>query len=118
MSEYAVLTYEYKEGEIERDLIFQRVMFQVTKDTSAYLMAHPHLTPQAPIAEVRIYPNITGGGIPEYDQYSSVYFLNQVAVDLCRECGLSLEYKGLVSYDVVKSFGYLVNMPYLPSSKR
>jgi len=118
MSKYLVVAFPRGREALSRDIAFQDATLRATDESLRLLSASPHKLALAALVEVRIYPKMS---IPEpieqYDQYQSVYFLNDAAIHMCNELGLSLPIIGEVE-GVPDEYGYQVRDHYLPHLMR
>lgn len=114
---FAIAFPKTREG-LSKDIAFQGATLSATEESLKLLMVAPNKLSVAPLVEVRTYPNTTTAvPIEEYDQYSKVYFLNDAAMQMCKELGLSLPIIAEVE-GVPDEYGYQVRGHYLPHAGR
>ena len=107
MSKYVVIAFPKTRDGLSRANAFKGAILQAGAELLRTLMASPHKMSVAPRIEVRIYSNRNNSEpIEDYDQYQSVYFLNDRAIQICNGLGLSLPVIGEVE-NVPDYYGYL-----------
>jgi uncharacterized Rossmann fold enzyme len=116
----SVIAFSYES--IEEDLKFQGAALKAAQETMAILMANPAKRRDTEIAEIRNshrVADIVFGGQEEspYSQYASVYFLNESALKMCAELGLTLPVIGETT-EQMEQYGTFLRADYLPISRR
>lgn len=120
MSSYTVIAFNYDNEAKYLDADFQLIVLGHYERSKQYLFDNPHKNDLAVAAEIKIYPKedsrYTGiASVPEYEPYWSVYFLNDAALQLCKDANINLNAIGKIN-NVPRQYKDLIDKPspYLP----
>jgi hypothetical protein len=106
---YSVVGFKYDSTDLEREILFLNKTNAALDESERRLLEDPEARPKAVIAEVLF--------IEEVDEYSSLYYLNEAAVRMCRDVGFPLEILKTISKgEIPANPGIQWRRPYLPKS--
>lgn len=115
-----VVAFPYESA--EENLHFQGVTLRAVQETMAILIAHPEKRHSAEIADIRQYQPMLSTILGNqdnspYSQYMAVYFLNDAALTMCADIGLTLPIIGETT-EQMNQYGTYIRSEYLPISQR
>lgn len=117
MSQVTVIGFESSQAGLDRERDFIRTINDATLQSLLTIARHTGVSPYARIITVRrMKAEIQRFGDPP-DRYSSVYFLNQAAVDMCEEIELKLPKIGEAD-EMPAQASYEIQAYYLPFEHR
>lgn len=117
MSKVTIVGFTYEISEVARHKEFLARTNQATADAFQYLVAHPQKMATSPIADIRRLFIPENETIKEYEDYSSVYFLNDIALMMCQDIALSLNIIGETD-NLPHYYSYQLQAYYLPLAER
>ena len=118
MSKHFVAAFPFHGGE-EKSREFQRRILSATSETATLLAAAPEKAESAQNIEIRVYPELWHKGpIPELDDYVKVFFLDENAMQMCSDLGLSPPILREITEDAIEKFSFFVKSSYLPKAAR
>lgn len=120
MSSYFVVPFTYEDVQENRDVDFNIEIELALAGTEQELRKDPRLKGEALEADVRFYRRtVSSPGIAEYDQYSEVIFLNETAMRICRDRGMTANVlKIMPEEELPEGLGIQCRKPYLPNMSR
>ena len=118
MSKYFVAAFSF-DGGLEKSRDFQRRVLSAKDETAALLLTAPDKMGSVRNVEIRVYPELWHKGpIPELDDYVAVFFLDENALLMCDDLGMSLPILREITGDAIANFSFFAKMPYLPTAAR
>jgi hypothetical protein len=118
MSKHFVAAFPFHGGE-EKSREFQRRILSATSETENLLADAPEKVESAQNIEIRVYPELWHKGpIPELDDYVKVFFLDENAMRMCEDLGLTPPILREITQDAIEKFDFFAKLPYLPMAAR
>lgn len=115
-----VVAFPYESS--EENLRFQGATLKATQETTTILTGNPAKLQMTELVEIRQYQPALNSILGReddspYSQYMMVYFLNDAALAMCMDIGLSLPIIGETT-EPMEQFGIYIRHEYLPISRR
>lgn len=108
-SNYSVVGFKYDDADSEREILFLNKTNAALNEAEGRLLEDPETRARAVIAEVLF--------VEDTDGYSTLYYLNDAAVRMCRDIGFPLEILRTVPRNEIPvNPGIQWRRPYLPKS--
>jgi hypothetical protein len=106
---YSVVGFKYEDADSEREILFLNKTNAALNDAESKLLEYPETRAHAVIAEVLF--------VEDTDGYSTIYYLNDGAVRMCRDIGFPLEIlETIPRNEIPVNPGIQWRRPYLPKS--
>ena len=120
MSSYFVVPFTYEDVQENRDVDFNIEIELALAGTEQEIRKDPQRRREALEAVVRFYRRtMSSPNIAEYEQYSEVIFLNEAAMRICNDRGMSVNVlKVIPEEELPKELGVQFQKPYLPDMNR
>lgn len=115
MSRITVLGFTLEDESEEDEFI--RQISDATVESLLILASAPEKMASAPVVDVRRMRGLQQSLEPEGEKYKSIYYLNEAAVEMCRERAVSLPVIGEVE-EMPRESSYELQAQYLPVEHR
>jgi hypothetical protein len=119
MDNYFVIPFTSEDLDQYRDVWFILALEMAVEETRRRLQSDPSRESEVVHMDVRRYRRSTAlPAIDEYERYSQVYFLNDVALKVCRDSAIDIDVLKVIPKDELPDGLFLFQGPYLSDDER
>ncbi len=117
MEKIYIIGFGYEIKDVHKHKEFMSKTNEAATESLILLSRKPDKYKTAPIIDIRKLYIPENSENKEYDDYSSVYYMNEAALAMCQEIGLELNIIGN-AVKLTDSYNYQLQAQYFPISER